>query len=531
MSQVIKIPFDDQQIGQGFNYDSRESVGIGLSVTSISEDIPDGQIVRTSFKSVATQESLMESLGVSASADVRYGLFSGGAKFDFAQSHAVNSYSSFIAGRCEVQNATRHGHGFRLTEDAQALVTAGNKKDFKIAFGDMYVRSLKTGGEFYVVAQITSASEEHQSKMAASLHAEYNSLAASGTFKASFETAMKETSNRCEITVFMSQAGGIGAQASFTGPDATKILERLSVFPQSAHDHPVGYEVELATYDTIPINVATPEEREDQNIVLADCLNQKSKLLKALSDLDFLLGPSADVFFEKLPATTELTKLQEQYRTTLNGLMAHAIKVATGKMNPPQLFVATPIPPPLNFKKKPVSDDVKVNAANAGAAIARSDSLVAAFRELQQDGNRQRGFDIGMGLTGGDTLWGPAKQRVLDSLDFQEQIGFRQASTFAMARNTQPVIASKGADIAKADLAVETARKSKAAGLFWLGFDVATGIFGDPALGALGNTSKGSGSDKIRSDLATAEHFLLPSDEISNGFDASAAFHIGRKRQ
>src|SRR4051812_10256556 len=114
MSQVIKIPFDDQQIGQGFNYDSRESVGIGLSVTSISEDIPDGQIVRTSFKSVATQESLMESLGVSASADVRYGLFSGGAKFDFAQSHAVNSYSSFIAGRCEVQNATRHGHGFRL---------------------------------------------------------------------------------------------------------------------------------------------------------------------------------------------------------------------------------------------------------------------------------------------------------------------------------------------------------------------------------------------------------------------------------
>ena len=407
MSQTIIIPFNDQQIGQGFNFDSRESVGTGLSVASVSEDPnANGQIVRTSFKSVSTQDSLMESLGISVSADARYGLFSGGAKFDFAQSHAVNSFSSFIVGRCEVHNATRHGNGFQLIPDAQALVTAGNTKDFKTAFGDMFVRSLKTGGEFYVVAQITSVSEEHQSKMAASLHAECNGLVASGSLKASFDTAMKETNGRCEITVFMSQAGGVGSQMSFTGPDTTKILERLSVFPQSAHDHPVGYEVELATYDTIPITVASPEEREDRNIVLTDCLTQKNKLLKALADLDFLTSPNADLFFDNLPVSTELTKLVEQYRSMLNALMAHAIKVARGKIDPPQLFVATPIPPPLNFKKKPVTADEKVNFGNAGAAIARSDALVAAVRSLQQNEFRQMGFDIGMGATGGDTLWG-----------------------------------------------------------------------------------------------------------------------------
>jgi hypothetical protein len=410
------------------------------------------------------------------------------------------------------------------------LVNAGNTKDFKTAFGDMFARSLKTGGEFYVVAQITSVSEEHQSKMAASLHAEYNGLAAGGSFKASFDTAMRETSGRCEITVFMSQAGGIGGQTSFTGPDATKILERLGAFPQSAHDHPVGYEVELATYDTIPITVATPEERDDQNIVLADCLAQKGKLLKALSDLDFLVGPNATVFFDNLPVTAELTKLEEQYRATLNALMAHAIRVATGKINPPQLFVANPIPPPLNFKKKPVSNDEKVNSANAGAAIARSDALVAAFRDLQQDGTRQLGFDVGMGITGEDTEWGAGKERLLKSLSFQEQIGFRQGSSFAMIRNNEPVIASKGADIATADPEVENARKSQASGLFWLGFDVATGIFGDPALGALGNTSMGPGAAKIRSKLAEVEHFLLPTDEASKGFDASVSFHLGRKR-
>ena len=211
MPQIIVIPFNGQEIGQGYNSETRESIGTGLTVASISENpAADGQEVTTIFESVTSQESLMESLGVSSSVDARYGLFSGGAKFDFAQNHAVNSYSSFIAGRCVVHNAIRSGHGFRLNEDAAPLVTSQRMDEFKTAFGDMFVRSLKTGGEFDVVARITSVSEEHQSALAASLHAEYNGLVASGSFQASFNTAMKETNNQTEVTVFMSQAASVG---------------------------------------------------------------------------------------------------------------------------------------------------------------------------------------------------------------------------------------------------------------------------------------------------------------------------------
>ncbi len=529
MSQIIIIPFNDQEIGQGFNFESREAVGTGLSVANVSEDPnANGQIVRTSFNSVTTQESLMESLGVSVSADARYGLFSGGAKLDFAQSHAVNSYSSFIAGRCEVHNATRHGHGFHLTQEAETLVTNGNQKAFKTAFGDMFVRSLKTGGEFYIVARITSASEEHQSKMAASLHAEYNGLAASGSFKASFDTAMKETQSRCEVTVFMSQAGGIGSQASFTGPDATRILERLSTFPQSVLDHPVGYEAELATYDTIPIPVLSPEENEDRNIVLADCLAHKLNYLKALSDLQFLLGPNAGTFFGDLPPTAELANMEKQYRTALNGLMAHAIKVAKGQMSPPQLFEPNPAPPPLNFKKKPVNTDEKLDFADKGVAVAKLDSMVGTFRELQPIGPRRLGFDIGIGVTGGDTLWGPGKQRVLDSLGFDEQIGFKIAAAFCLGRNNNAVLAATGADIAAADPEVAAVRAREKSGLYWLGFDVATGIMGDPTRGALGHTAMGPGAERIRSTSSQGEHVLLPTDEVTKGFNASVAFHLAR---
>jgi hypothetical protein len=178
---------------------------------------------------------------------------------------------------------------------------------------------------------------------------------ASGSFQAAFSTAMKETNSRTEVTVFMSQAGGIGGQVSFTGPDATKILQRLSEFPASVHEHPVGYEVELANYNTIPIPIPTAEEREDRQIVLEDCFAQKMGFLKALSDLNFLLSENASLFFDNLPPQEELLKIQGQYRTALNALMAHAIRVSTGKMDPPQTFVANPAPSPLNFKKKPFS--------------------------------------------------------------------------------------------------------------------------------------------------------------------------------
>jgi hypothetical protein len=90
--------------------------------------------------------------------------------------------------------------------------------------------------------------------------------------------------------------------------------------------------------------------------------------------------------------------------------MAHAIRVVTGKLSPPQLFAASPAPPPLNFKKRPVSDDDKVNFANKGAGIARNDRAVQMFRELQAEGPRRLGFDMGMGITAGDKEWGPGKQ-------------------------------------------------------------------------------------------------------------------------
>ena len=80
-------------------------------------------------------------------------------------------------------------------------------------------------------------------------------------------------------------------------------------------------------------------------------------------------------------------------------------------------------------------------------------------------------------------------------------------------------LAAVGLKIAKLDPDVEQARTADRDVFYWLGFDIATGIFGDPKLGALGNTATGPGSLKIRDSL----------DAVARtGFNDAVTFHLNR---
>ena len=96
-----------------------------------------------------------------------------------------------------------------------------------------------------------------------------------------------------------------------------------------------------------------------------------------------------------------------------------------------------------------------------------------------------------------------------------------QTQTAYELAQTVDELAEKGAAIAKKDPIVAAARTAEPDIFYWKGFDVATGIFGDPALGALGNTAMGPGSQRIRDSLSPAGQ---------RGFNASVTFHLNRKR-
>jgi hypothetical protein len=119
----------------------------------------------------------------------------------------------------------------------------------------------------------------------------------------------------------------------------------------------------------------------------------------------------------------------------------------------------------------------------------------------------------------GNTAPGPGKDRIRDSLSSAEQGGFNKAAQFSLDRNGNFNFATKGASIAQVDPIVAKAR-TNASVFYTLGFDIATGIFGDPALGGQGNTLEGLGSQGIRDGLSI---------DGQRGFRASVDLYLVQK--
>jgi hypothetical protein len=156
--------------------------------------------------------------------------------------------------------------------------------------------------------------------------------------------------------------------------------------------------------------------------------------------------------------------------------------------------------------------------AALGQIIAGADRLTTELRNRQPESSR-RGFDIGLAVAENDTAWGPGKQRILQSLVHAEQEGFRIAVSFSMDRNRNPEYAAIGAAVAERDPELARDRAGDRDLRYRLGFDIATGIFGNRALGAQGNTATGPGSMAIRAAL---------SPPAQRGFDASMKLHLSR---
>jgi hypothetical protein len=154
-----------------------------------------------------------------------------------------------------------------------------------------------------------------------------------------------------------------------------------------------------------------------------------------------------------------------------------------------------------------------------GPEIAAQDELATLLRDAQSEGPMRRGFDIGMAAAEGQTLPGPGKQRIHDSLVGDEQRGFSRAVDFSLMRNNNAKLAKVGAAIAAQDDELASRRNAVGDAFYRLGFDIATGLFGDPSQGAQGNTLTGPGSLGIRDGLDPAGQ---------RGFNDSVAYHLSR---
>lgn len=285
----------------------------------------EGMEARYETTVVHSVEQMYDSLGVSVAAEGRYGLFSGEGKVKFAEESRFNSTSTFLVARADIRNAFKRIKSPAPVAHAAQLIADGKQDEFRKQYGDLFIRGIKTGGEYIAVFCITSEEQQTQRDLAASLKASFDGVLASGSIDVAMQAKMSELRQRSEVRVSVYQKGGSGDQISYTGT-IEEVMARLKSFASSVQKSAKAYSVQAASYDTL-VFPATPNwfDLEKQQQVLEDSMRKRLQLLQVRNDLEVvLLHPT---YFESPPNAHTVSDWSTAITDELNALDRHVSKV------------------------------------------------------------------------------------------------------------------------------------------------------------------------------------------------------------
>jgi hypothetical protein len=388
----------------------------------------------------------------------------------------------------------------------------------------MFVRGMSRGGLFVAVMQISTATSEESESLSAELGGSY------GLFSVKAEMAMSEVQKHyhSDINISLHHEGGPAGLVPEDLQDATTFYAMLQQWLKSFQDDPaknsVPYSVTLAPIaiadGPIPPNQADLDHAQD---VLMLCAKQRSTVLDGMNQMDYIIQNPTRYDYKDPTVPNDVVEAFAGYSTDLDLLAetasnaidhpAEAVTPAQFATQKGQKYPQGVPPTPMPTFEKGLLDVF----ASRGETLANDDPLASALAAREPEGDARRGFYIGMGAAEGHTLPGPGKDKIQSGLPEAQKPSFGRGVVFSVERNRNIEVIDKGAAVAKADPVVATARQNDSP-FYVLGFDLATGYFGDPALGAVGNTLTGPSSLGARDTLDA---------EGQRGFDAAVKFHLG----
>ena len=293
MSIERTIPFrDGMELGLGMD-DLTGQVGSldAVSFTESGSPAADSGMEATYDTSlINSAEQLYSQLNVDVAAEGRYGLFSAEGKFAFAENSRFSSTATFLVARARVQTAFVRVRNPVPVPDAQALVRDGKQEKFRQRYGDLFIRGIKSGGEFVAVLSITSSVKSEERELAVSLKASFDGVVAGGSVDTAVRSRQEELRSRSEVRVSIYQRGGSGDEISYVGT-VDEVMARLKGFAKSVQGHPKAYTVQAASYDTLvfddePNWFDLARARE----VLEDAMRKRVVLQTARNDVEAVLA-------------------------------------------------------------------------------------------------------------------------------------------------------------------------------------------------------------------------------------------------
>ena len=284
MGRIINLT-EGMRFGVGIDEQTEEARGSPIEHDGIS-DADGGQIVHAEVRMIESQESLMESMNLSVSASVRYGTFSGDAKFSMAQSHSVNQYSLYLLLTADVRNPARHMVRPRLSDEA-ARIYRNDPETFRGIYGDAFIDEIYSGGDFYGLFVFETVDERSRTDIKASLDASIGTFLTGGKISASFGMAIEEAKKKSSMQIKVLISGGAGLE----NPTDLEGLKALySSFNQKVLERPIDYKASVKDFRYLPLPEGpTWAESAVRSDTIEQCGRRVLEGIRLRSDLDFVL--------------------------------------------------------------------------------------------------------------------------------------------------------------------------------------------------------------------------------------------------
>jgi hypothetical protein len=308
----LTIPVDpDQPVQLGRGYDTLAGLLRGDAVLSDNqtETVGGGQKTTYSMQSVTSLTDLKARLEVSASGSFGRLWGTADARVEFVGSLNVNRYYTYLLVHCTVENATTLLGSYDVNDDVKAFVGTANPNmnDFYDKWGDTFVASYVSGGEFIGLVEFQTETDEAQASLAAQINVIGGSWSAGSDFKAQMDKLSQTT--QTSVSIYMN-----GSAQSV--PSLDQMVDFALAFPDKVNPDkggkPMLYSIVVMDYDA-----ALPVGKHGPSLDRADDLLEQygqfdDRLTLAANSLAFIAQ-----YRERFQmSNSEIQSLQDQIAST-----------------------------------------------------------------------------------------------------------------------------------------------------------------------------------------------------------------------
>ncbi len=285
---MVAVPAATVEYKQGMDF------GVGIDTPSADarnacvlgdpSDIHDaaGDTVTFEMTEVTSIEDIQSALGISASASAGVGLFSASAKMNYTESCHFHSSSVFLMVSINVLQAFTSIKAPTIDPTAAALLSQGDTSNFQDQFGEMFVRGLVTGGQFFGVIEVSTSSQTDQESLSVSLSGSYGLFNASGSVSQSFNKAIENRS--VKVSCFIQ-----GGQTSPIPTSVEDMVAAARAWPGTLAGKGVPYSALLDSYSILALpNPPNYIDLQHQKDVLQECATLRNQDWFLMNEIDFI---------------------------------------------------------------------------------------------------------------------------------------------------------------------------------------------------------------------------------------------------